>query len=106
MYSRRTPPAEPVTIHFEGREIVAARGESLAAALLAAGVARFREAPLSGAPRAPFCMIGNCYECLLEVDGEANQQACLTRVRDGMRVRASRTTATRPAEEADDDSQR
>jgi len=109
MYKRRTPPTEPVRILFEGREIIAARGESLAAALLAAGVERFGESPLSGSPRAPFCMIGNCYECLLEIDGEAARQACLTRVREGMLVqRRARglAGADRAAEGGDDEPQR
>ncbi len=87
MFRRRTPPTDPVRLRFEGREIVAERGDSLAAALLAAGVDHFRSSPVSGQPRAPFCMIGACFECLLEVDGEPNRQACLVRVREGMEVR-------------------
>ena len=35
-------------------------------------------------------MIGNCYECRVEIDGKANQQACRHRVRDGMQVRRQR----------------
>ncbi len=93
MFKRLAPPAEPVTLRFEGREVVAARGDSVAAALLAAGVTVFRESPLSGAPRAPFCMIGNCFECLLDIDGEPNRQGCMTEVRDGMQVRVQRGTA-------------
>jgi NADH dehydrogenase/NADH:ubiquinone oxidoreductase subunit G len=32
-------------------------------------------------------MIGNCYECLVEIDGMPYRQACLTTVADGMRIR-------------------
>jgi NADH dehydrogenase/NADH:ubiquinone oxidoreductase subunit G len=33
-------------------------------------------------------MIGNCFDCLVEIDGETNLQACLVNVRDGMRIRS------------------
>lgn len=72
---------------FEGRELAAREGDSLAAALLAAGIGHFRATPVSGSPRAPWCMMGVCFDCLVEVDGVASRQACLIAVRDGMRVR-------------------
>jgi predicted molibdopterin-dependent oxidoreductase YjgC len=90
MYRRTHKISEPVRLNFEGREIVAQRGDSVAAALLAAGVEYFRVMPDSGALRAPFCMIGNCFECLLEIDGQANRQGCMVAVRDGMRVNVQR----------------
>jgi len=34
-------------------------------------------------------MIGNCYECLVEVEGRGLAQACLTEVVEGMRVNMS-----------------
>ena len=45
-----------------------------------------RTTPVSGAPRGPYCMMGACFECLVSVDGEPNQQACMVPARDGMRV--------------------
>lgn len=87
MFRRRQAPAEPVHIEFDGCEVVAERGDSVAAALLAAGVARFHDAVVSGAPRAPFCLIGQCFECLVEIDGVPNRQACMTEVVEGMRIR-------------------
>jgi len=86
MYKRTHSISDPVHFEFEGRELVAQRGDSVAAALLAAGVTYFRETPASGARRAPFCMIGNCFECLLRIDGQANRQGCMIAVREGMRV--------------------
>jgi predicted molibdopterin-dependent oxidoreductase YjgC len=35
-------------------------------------------------------MMGVCYDCLVGIDGRPNQQACMTRVRDGMAVTAQR----------------
>ena len=60
---------------------------SLAAAVLLLGLASTRTTPVSGAPRLPYCMMGSCFDCLMEVDGIPNQRACQVRVRAGMRVR-------------------
>ena len=75
-----------VRFTFDGREIEAREGDSLAAALLAAGVGPIRASVVSGEPRAPYCMMGVCFECLVEIDGLANRQACMVRVRPGMQV--------------------
>jgi D-hydroxyproline dehydrogenase subunit gamma len=32
-------------------------------------------------------MMGICFECLMEIDGVGNRQACLTPITEGMRVR-------------------
>ncbi len=77
----------PLHLTWEGEEILAAPGDTLAAALLAAGVDSFRATPVSGAPRAPYCMMGACFECLVNVDGRPAVQACMTEARDGMVVR-------------------
>ena len=61
-----------VTITFEGRTIVARHGESVAAALTAAGVTVFRRTR-SGAERGMFCGMGVCQDCLVRIDGKANQ---------------------------------
>lgn len=61
---------------------------TVAAALLANGQATCRTSAVSGAPRGPFCMMGVCFECLVEIDGVPNVQACITRVAEGMRVRS------------------
>ena len=45
---------------------------------------------VSGSPRAPYCMMGVCFDCLMEIDGVGNRQACLTPVADGMQVRRQR----------------
>ena len=82
--------ARPVTITFDGAVIAAREGDSVAAALLAQGITTTRATPVSGAPRGPFCMMGVCFECLVEIDGEANRQACMVEVREGMAVRPMR----------------
>ena len=76
-----------VTFWFEKNPVQAQEGESVAAALLIAGVKYLRYAQVSAKPRMPYCWMGVCYECLLEIDGEQNQQSCLITVKDGMHVR-------------------
>ena len=76
-----------VSLQFDGRPIEARAGDSVAMALLQDGCIPFRTTPVSGAPRAPLCLMGVCFECLLEVDGRANVQGCMVEVRDGMQVR-------------------
>ncbi len=75
-----------VRIEFEGAEIEARAGDSVAAALAVAGAWPTRTTPVSGAPRAPYCMMGVCFDCLMVIDGEPDRQACMVEVRDGMTV--------------------
>jgi predicted molibdopterin-dependent oxidoreductase YjgC len=77
------PRGAVVTVTFDGRAIEMAEGDSLAAGLLAAGVRAFRATPVSGAPRGPYCMMGACFDCLVEIEGET-VQACMTPVRAGL----------------------
>jgi len=76
-----------VTIEFEGANIEARAGDTVAAAVLAASPGHTRTTPVSGAPRLPYCLMGTCFDCLMEIDGVPNRQACMTVVRDGMRVK-------------------
>lgn len=77
-----------VDIEFDGRPLKVPAQGSVAAALLAAGVSRFRATPVSGAPRGPYCMMGVCFECLLEIDGVGHRQSCLIPVQAGMKIRS------------------
>jgi predicted molibdopterin-dependent oxidoreductase YjgC len=87
MFQRLNQP-EPhaVSLSVDGGPVTAFPGDSVAAALLAAGILACRTTPVSGTPRAPYCMMGVCFECLVTIDGVGSRQACLTRVRDGMRI--------------------
>lgn len=91
---KTTPQLDPggprVRFLFEGRELQAPEGTSLAAALLANGETAFRESPVGGGPRGPFCLMGVCFECLVEINGKPSKQACMTEVAEGMEVRRQR----------------
>ncbi len=76
-----------VTLTIDGQSLSVFEGQSVAAAVLAAGLASCRSTVVSGSPRLPYCMMGLCFDCLMEIDGVPNCQACLVEVREGMVVR-------------------
>ena len=79
------PEATGVPVTLDGAPLTLPEGANLAAALLAAGVSVFRATPVSGAARGPFCMMGACFDCLVEIDG-VTRQACLTEVEEGLAI--------------------
>lgn len=90
MFRRLDTTTSVVRFSYEGRDLEGRSGDFVAAALLSAGVTDLRATPVSGAPRAPYCMMGVCFDCLIEIDGIGNRQACLTPIAEGMRVRRQR----------------
>lgn len=84
------PHARGVAFTFEGRPAHGVEGDSVAAALLALGHSQTRESVVSGAPRGPYCLMGVCFECLVSIDGVANRQSCMVRLREGMIVARQR----------------
>ena len=86
MFQRVGKSGGDVVISVDGARVTAQAGDSVAAALLAAGLSPTRTTPVSGAPRAPYCMMGVCFECLVTIDDVGNRQACLIPVSEGMRV--------------------
>ena len=79
-------PARSVEIVVDGRTLSVRAGQPLATALLEAGIRPLRLTPVSGAAREPVCLMGVCFECLVDVDGQRNVQSCMVEVRAGMRV--------------------
>lgn len=59
---------------------------SVASALHYLGYLATRAHPVSGEPRAPFCHMGVCFECLVSIDGQPQQRACLTQVTPNMSI--------------------
>jgi predicted molibdopterin-dependent oxidoreductase YjgC len=85
-----------IRFDFDGRSIEAREGDSIAAALLAAGILQFRETPVSGSPRGPYCLMGVCFDCLVEIDGVPNRRACQESVRASLQVRPQHGVRTVP----------
>ncbi len=75
-----------VVIDVDGAQVIAYEGETVAVALLAAGVRELRDSPGAGTPRGVFCLMGVCQECLLRIDGR-RALACQEAVREGMQIR-------------------
>ena len=75
-----------VSVLVNGAVVRMSPAASLAAGLLAAGVTAVRVSPVGQGARAPYCMMGVCFECMVDVNGRPNQQACLITPEDGMEV--------------------
>lgn len=72
-----------ITFEFDGEKIQGHEGESIAVALLRAGITTLRNAPRSNTPRGMFCVMGICQECLIISNGKKSE-ACRTKIFDGM----------------------
>ncbi len=79
-------PEKRVNITIDGRPFEAVAGETVAAAVLVSGMGYSRTTPVSDTPRAPYCLMGVCYECLMVIDGQPNRRACREYVVEGMRI--------------------
>ncbi len=80
--------ATTVTVMVNGKTVSVPQGFTAAAAMLLQGNGATRTSALSGEGRAPYCMMGVCFECLMDINGEPNQQGCLVTVTEGMRINA------------------
>jgi sarcosine oxidase subunit alpha len=74
-----------VRLLIDGTEAEAEADEMLGAVLWRRG-APLRVSPKQNAPRSLFCGMGVCFECTVRVDGSEQVRACITPVREGMRV--------------------
>jgi hypothetical protein len=80
------------SIEANGSRIQALPGQSVAAALIQAGIWQFRLHPITGESRGPYCGMGVCFECELEIDGVPDTRACLVTVRPGMVIKTDRAS--------------
>ncbi len=71
---------------FDGSPIPAVPGQSIGAALIAAGHRSWRVTRFAGAPRGIFCGIGICFDCLVTVNDRPNRRACLVVAQNGDQV--------------------
>jgi predicted molibdopterin-dependent oxidoreductase YjgC len=83
--SEPTPVHPPGTDHFrigvDGRHIPAEAGQTVGAAMLAAGIRSWRTTRFAAKPRGLFCGIGVCFDCLVTVNGTPSLRACLVAAR-------------------------
>jgi sarcosine oxidase subunit alpha len=81
------PRGEKITILINGQAHIAFEGETVHAALLAAGYRVLRKTAKMDQPRGIFCGMGVCYDCLVTIDGIPNQRACMRRIQNRMEIR-------------------
>ena len=77
---------ERVNLTVDGKPIEAYQGETVAAAMLAAGIRTFHKSHKHQQPRSLYCGMGICYECLVTINGVHAQRACITPVEEGMQI--------------------
>ncbi len=83
---RPDPQGETITVFLDGVPVAAWADDSVAAVLLRQDPAWSRTTAVSGVPRAPYCMMGVCFECLTTVNGVTSVQACMRQAVHGMRI--------------------
>ncbi len=74
------------TIFVDGKAVEAVEGDTIAATLLASGIRVFRETAKLKEHRGLFCGIGQCTDCVMEVNGKPNIRTCVTLSEPGMHV--------------------
>jgi len=80
---RRQP---AIRLRVNGRVIEATPGETVLAALTAAGFRVLKKSNVRGEARGAFCGMGVCYECLVTINGAPKQRSCMTEVEAGMEI--------------------
>lgn len=88
MYTRVFPQQRnTVTVYIEDTPVTVEEGTTVTAAMAQAGQDVTRITAKTQTERGPFCLMGVCFECLMEINGVPNQQGCLTIVQEGMRIK-------------------
>ena len=93
MFRRLPDKTEAGVVNFtiDGEPRVGRRGDTVAAVLLLSGISPTRVSAVSGEPRAPYCMMGVCFECLVTINDIGNRQGCLIEVANGMQIKTQTT---------------
>ena len=81
----------PHNFAFDDQPVPFVPGQNIGAALLAHGLSTLRSTR-GGRPRGLFCGIGVCFDCLVTVNGVANQRACQVLASDSLQVRTQEGT--------------
>jgi len=82
---------DAVQFFYDGKPVFGYTSETVAAALEANGIKGFSRSSNLHRPRGLYCAIGKCSSCLVTINGQPNMRACMTLVREGMRVESQST---------------
>lgn len=77
---------EKITLKVNGKEITAYKGETLLAALIAAGFKTLKKSAVNKESRGALCGMGVCFECTVTVNGTPNVRSCMTEVENNMEI--------------------
>lgn len=77
---------EKIVFTFNGEKLEGYKGESIQAALHAAGIKVLGRSIELHRPRGFYCAIGNCSSCQMIVNGVPNVKTCITELQEGMVV--------------------
>jgi NADPH-dependent 2,4-dienoyl-CoA reductase/sulfur reductase-like enzyme len=75
-----------IQILVNDQPVRAYEGETIGAALTAAGIREFRRTAQLKDPRGIYCCMGTCYGCLVTANGQPNVKACITPVQAGQQI--------------------
>ena len=67
-----------IPFQFENKSYTANSGESIASALISNKIYSLNEK--NSSKRGVFCGMGVCHECLVEVNGQNNVRACISKL--------------------------
>jgi len=79
-----------IDFYFDGRPMSGREGDTIAAALYAAGIKVLSQSIKEKRNRGLYCAIGNCGSCLMTVNGVPNVKTCITELKDGMVVESQK----------------
>ncbi|MCA8143518.1 (2Fe-2S)-binding protein [Burkholderia multivorans] len=78
-----------IEFSFDGRALAAHAGESIASALMRAGIACQRRGWRRDEPRGYYCGMGLCWECAVDVEGVGVVRGCGYPATPGLQVRTA-----------------
>jgi NADH dehydrogenase/NADH:ubiquinone oxidoreductase subunit G len=74
-----------IMITVDGRMVRALAGDTVLTALRAAGLV-VRQGEFGDGPRAGFCLMGACHDCIVRIEGQGRVRSCQIPAAQGMRV--------------------
>ncbi|MEW9671634.1 (2Fe-2S)-binding protein [Ammoniphilus sp. 3BR4] len=83
----KRPGGHHVTITFEGKSLQARENQTVASALMSQGIYKLGQSRKMAQARGLFCANGRCCSCFMTIDGQEHVRACMTQVKEGMRIR-------------------
>jgi sarcosine oxidase subunit alpha len=78
---------EKVKFYFEEKELYGFKDEPIIAALIDNDIKAISYSHNKKRARGMFCANGKCSQCLMEVDGKKNVRVCITKLKQGMKIK-------------------